>query len=875
MIAIFEFLKKKPERKKQEEQGWGSAPEWKSANQTQPGDAFAPNRPGFEPSGQPRAGGFYQEQHSPGQLGAPLQGWQSPGQARQEAFYSQPAFGQAPQSAFSQNLQATGQPRQGGFSQGWNTPAQSRQGVSSQNQQAAGHGGSYLNRNPAGQPQQSGSSQSWQAAGQPWRHGPYLIQNTTGHRQGVPAQDLQTPAQSWQGVFSQNQQASGQYGSYLNQNPAGQPQQGATPQWRQALGQLWQGVPSQGRQVPGQGASCLNQSASSQSGQSGPSQEQSPGQQGGGIPKQQGPARQDASAQNRQTSGQDALPQGGQAAGREPQNTSSQDSQPPSQNRQASGGKNQYSPASGQEQGKGSSSAQEQGQNTSSGQGQGQQSPSSVQGQGQDSASGQGQQGQSQAQGQGRNDTIPCSIKELESRVKATFKNSSDMVITTIKTVCGEALIVFVDGMTDKDLIDRDIVKPLRSPLFDGDVSGAISSVYTVTEKYSKAIDDVLDGNVAVYYEGAGKAWLVEFKHWMQRSVEEPSAESVIRGPKEGFTENIRTNTALIRRKLKTPNLVFEAMTLGRVTNTDVCIAYIDGIVNTRILAELRRRLSRINTDAILETGYIEQYIEENTYSPVSGIGMTQKPDVVAGRLLEGRVAILCDGSPHVLTIPELFIENIQTSEDYYNRFLYASILRLLRILGLFITVVVPGLYVAIVTFNQEMLPSVFLRSIITSTLKTPMPVSAEIFVLTLMFELLKEAGTRLPKAIGSAITIVGSLIIGEAAVSAGIVSEASVIIVALSAVASFIVPNLSEFTLIYRALFWIFGSAMGIIGIASCAFIMAAQLISTTSFGIPILSSFSLSEMNDSFVRAPLKKLRRRPETIIEHNNERMGNKP
>jgi len=449
------------------------------------------------------------------------------------------------------------------------------------------------------------------------------------------------------------------------------------------------------------------------------------------------------------------------------------------------------------------------------------------------------------------------------------------MVISKVKTVRGEALVVFVDGMTSKDLIDRDIVKPLRSPEFDGDVSNALSSVYTTTDNYTKAIDDVLDGNVAVYFEGECKAWIVEFKNWMQRSVEEPSAESVIRGPKEGFTENIRTNTALIRRKLKTPNLVFEAMTLGRISNTDICIAYIDGLVNMEILEELRRRLAKIDVDAILESGYIEQYIEENTYSPVSGIGMTQKPDVVAGRLLEGRVAILCDGTPHVLTIPEFFIENIQTAEDQYTRFLYASILRLLRILGLFITVVVPGLYVAIVTFNQEMVPSVFLRSIITSTLKTPMPVSAEIFVLTLMFELLKEAGTRLPKAIGSAITIVGSLIIGEAAVSAGIVSEASVIIVALSAVASFIVPNLAEFTLVYRALFWIAGSAMGIIGIAACSFIMATQLISTTSFGIPILSSFSKREMADSFVRAPLKNMEYRPESVTGTDSKRKDIKP
>ena len=467
-------------------------------------------------------------------------------------------------------------------------------------------------------------------------------------------------------------------------------------------------------------------------------------------------------------------------------------------------------------------------------------------------------------------DSIPGSIQELESKIKASFRDSSDMVITSIDTVHQDAMVVFVDGLTDKDLVDRDIVRPLKSPEFDGDIPGALKSVYEETEKYSEFIDYVLEGNVAVFYTGCLKAWIVEFKSFQQRSVEEPSAESVIRGPKEGFTENIRTNTSLIRRKLRTPDLVYESLTLGRVTNTAVCIAYIEGIVNKNVLEELKRRLSKIDTDAILETGYIEQYIEENTFSPISGIGMTQKPDVAAARLLEGRVAILVDGTPHVLTIPELFIENIQTAEDQYNRFLYASILRILRIAGLFITVMVPGLYVAIVTFDQEMLPSVFLQSIITSTLKTPMPVSAEILVLTVLFEILKEAGTRLPKAVGSAITIVGSLIIGEAAVSAGLVSEASVIIVAVGAVTSFMVPNLSEFTLIYRALFWIFGSSMGIIGIGACAFIMATQLISTTSFGIPILSSFSTSEMADGLVRAPLKSIKFRPQSIAGPNKKR-----
>jgi spore germination protein KA len=349
-----------------------------------------------------------------------------------------------------------------------------------------------------------------------------------------------------------------------------------------------------------------------------------------------------------------------------------------------------------------------------------------------------------------------------------------------------------------------------------------------------------------------------------------PLAETVIRGPQEGFTENIRTNSALIRRKIKTPKLIFENMIFGEQSRTAVLLVYIDGIVNQEILQQIKEKIASIDTGIVLETGHIEQHLDPNNFSPFSGIGLTQKPDKVAQKISEGRVAILCDGTPECLYIPELFIENIQTVEDYYNRPLYASIIRLLRLMGLAITVFVPGFSAAILTFNQEMLPSVFLTSIINSTQKTPMPIAFEIILLTLMFELLKEAGTRLPKEVGSAITIVGSLIIGDAAVNAGIVSAPSVIVVALTAVTSFIVPNLFEFTIIYRALFWLLGSTMGIIGLGAGLFIMLTQVISQRSFGIPVLSSFSKEELKDSFVRLPFALLKYRPKSIARGNVRR-----
>lgn len=469
-------------------------------------------------------------------------------------------------------------------------------------------------------------------------------------------------------------------------------------------------------------------------------------------------------------------------------------------------------------------------------------------------------------------ENIPSNISKCKDLVKSIFANSSDIIIQSFTTQKEKAMIVYIDGLVNNDLIDRDIITPLKSNNFNGDIFLTIKAVYEVVDDIPSFTEAILQGNVAVFYGNSKKVLVIGLKQWDKRAVEIPEAEAVIRGPKEGFTESIRTNTALIRRKIRTNKLVVENSFIGKQTKTTVSIVYIEGIVNKDVLEELKYRMSKINTDSILESGHIEQYIEENHLAPVSGIGVTQKPDVVAVRILEGRIAILCDGTPHVLTVPEVFIENIHTSEDYYNRPLLCTIIRILRVIGLFITVTLPGLAVAIMTYNQEMVPSVFLTNLITATEKTPLPEAAEIFLLLLMFELLKEAGTRLPKTIGSAITIVGSLIIGDAAVNAGIAGAPMVIVVALTSVTGFIIPNLNEFVIIYRIFILFMGSTMGLIGIGSGIFIMLTQLISTKSFGIPILSSFSKNEAKDSVIRFPLKFLNYRPSSIAKDNVKRRG---
>lgn len=242
----------------------------------------------------------------------------------------------------------------------------------------------------------------------------------------------------------------------------------------------------------------------------------------------------------------------------------------------------------------------------------------------------------------GIQDPIPSTIEECEKQIKAIFKNSSDIIIQSFKTPQEPAMVVYVDGLVDKDLVDRDAITPLKSADFNGDLSLAIKTHYHEIRDIQSAVNEILQGDTAIFYSGSKTAYIMDFKHWEKRSVETPDSETVVRGPREGFTESIRTNTALLRRKIRTPKLVIENMTIGRQTNTPIGIVYVEGIVNQSVLKELKGRLSKIDTDAILESGYIEQYISENIYSPITGIGLTQKPDVLAARILEGRVGVMC-----------------------------------------------------------------------------------------------------------------------------------------------------------------------------------------------------------------------------------------
>ena len=474
--------------------------------------------------------------------------------------------------------------------------------------------------------------------------------------------------------------------------------------------------------------------------------------------------------------------------------------------------------------------------------------------------------------------------ENLEKNLKALEDEagSSDLVIR--RFVFGRqarAAIVYVDGLTDKTLVNEDILKPLMRINITGEralassadidyVKDALLFVGDIDteDTLDEAIGDILSGDTVFFMDGAKKAMVISLKGWKTRGIDEPQTESVVRGPREGFTETLRINTSMLRRKIKNPDLKFEMMKIGRRTRTDVCIVYIKGLAKPELIKEIRRRLSRIKTDAILESGYIEQYIEDAPESIFPTVANSEKPDKVASKLLEGRAAILVDGTPFVLTVPMVFLESFQSAEDYYSRPFFASEIRILRFVAFLISILAPALYVALSSFHQELIPTPLLLSMASAHEGIPFPAVVEAAIMLLFFEILREAGVRLPRPIGQAVSIVGALVIGQAAVSAGLIGAPMVIVVAITAVSSFVVPAQTDSESITRIALLILAGFLGGFGIAVGLFIILIHLASLQSFGTPYLMPivpFSRSGMKDTFIRAPLRRMTRRPRGMAQ----------
>ncbi|MET3545913.1 spore germination protein KA [Paenibacillus favisporus] len=388
-------------------------------------------------------------------------------------------------------------------------------------------------------------------------------------------------------------------------------------------------------------------------------------------------------------------------------------------------------------------------------------------------------------------------------------------------------------------------------------------------------IHSVLDGRAVIVVQGMREAFAVYIDGGSRRSVEEPSSQTVIRGPKEGFTEDITTNIALLRRKIKSPHLTIESHVIGTYTRTNVSIAYIDGIANPEVVKEMTSRIQSIEIDGILESGYIEEMIQDGVQSPFPTIYNTERPDTVAGGLLEGLVAVFVDGTPFVLVAPVTFYRFLTSSEDYYQRFDISSFLRIVRMISFFTALLLPSIFISLTTFHQELLPMPLLISLAAQREITPLPTLVEALLMELTFEVIREAGVRMPRAIGPAISIVGALVLGQAAVQAGLVSAAVVIVVSFTAISNFALPaiNFASSVRLLRFVLMIFSGSFGLVGVLGVLIPLMAHLASLESFGVPYLmpsSPFNKTNQKDQMIRAPWWKLRTRPVGIGDQNRMR-----
>ncbi|MGQ7887163.1 spore germination protein [Paenibacillus sp. WC2504] len=470
-------------------------------------------------------------------------------------------------------------------------------------------------------------------------------------------------------------------------------------------------------------------------------------------------------------------------------------------------------------------------------------------------------------------DTISTDLAENEALLHQVFAHCFDIVFqrVVLSDEC-TILMVYVDGMIDKNVF--------TSPLFQSwlveksGVSAKDTVDYPILKEHFAVVrplrnecrlkeiaESILQAYLAVFIDGEPEAILLETAALELRGVEEPASEVSIRGPRESFTETLQVNTSLIRRRIQTPVLKFESVVLGTFSKTKVVIAYVEGRARPDLVELVKQRMSTIRMDIVLDSGYIEEFIEDKSFTPFPQVMNTERPDIVAANLMEGKVAILTDGSPQALLVPMTFWTAFQAVEDYYERFLYSSLVKWSRFILFSISLYLPSLYVAITTFHPQLLPSNFLLSITSAREGVPFPAVIEALLMEFLFEGLREAGVRLPKAVGSAVSIVGALVIGEAAVRAGMVSAPMVIIVSITGIASFAIPryNMSIPFRILRFPLLLISGVLGLFGVAMGTIIILIHMARLESFGVAYLSPiapFQPDQIKDVLLRAPWPKM-------------------
>jgi spore germination protein KA len=475
------------------------------------------------------------------------------------------------------------------------------------------------------------------------------------------------------------------------------------------------------------------------------------------------------------------------------------------------------------------------------------------------------------------------SLKQNVNIFKNIFQNDETLIVRAFENIYMSNIkccVMFFNNMIDKKDINEYIIRPImNSEIFSSNFQASKSVCSNTIEMLARRVivsssieknrevtdiaQKLLYGSTLVMVEGEDEALLVNTKGWKIREPGEPETDKALKGPKEGFTEDLATNLSLIRRRLRTTDFRTIFMEAGTQTKTKLCVCYVEGVASDKILQEVINRINSADTDEILYSENLEEMIRDAPFSVFKTIGNTERPDVICGKMLEGRVAILMDGTPFALTVPYIFQEYFQAPDDYATNYLFSSFNRFIRMLAFFFGLSVPAIYISITTYHQELIPTSLLLSIAANREGLPFPTFVEAVTMLIGFDFLREAGTRLPKPIGQAVSIVGALVLGEAAVSARLVSAPMVIIAALTGISSFIIPKMLGPFIIIRSILLMLSTFLGLYGYIFGIIGLFIYLFSLRSFGVPYMlyvAEIKLEYVKDTIVRVPWYLMRLRP---------------
>ncbi|WP_071394074.1 spore germination protein [Bacillus tuaregi] len=480
---------------------------------------------------------------------------------------------------------------------------------------------------------------------------------------------------------------------------------------------------------------------------------------------------------------------------------------------------------------------------------------------------------------------IKASLEENIHYAKKVFKSDFDFSIRSFHVGrVRTAAAIYINSLIDQEMINQDIIRPLQeldkindSRLEQKKLQWLLQDVLyhcsgEIVDDWNKLLEGLLHGKTVIMLEGGMEALLLDTYKPEKRGIQQPETERVIRGPRDGFIEQLSVNISLLRYRLPVPEFRIEPMEVGERTKTKIALCYLENIANEQLIGEVKRRIKNIKIDRILDAGYIEQFIEDNPRSPFPQVQNTERPDKAAGNILEGRITILVDGSPSSLIVPSIFNQFYHTSEDYNERWLITSITRVIRFMALVFSLTFSSFYITVLSYHPEMIPAKFVVAASSGRAGVPFPVVIEVFIMEVAMEILREATVRMPQQVGGALSIVGVLVIGQAAVMAGFVSPITVVIIALSTIGSFVTPSYNAATS-FRMLRFpliILSGAFGLLGLATGLMLIINHMLSLRSFGVPYLAPvtpWNYQGFKDSLIRAPLRWLMHRPAQLHTQN--------